>query len=43
MPSHAAQVLPEDRWRVILHLRQIQSATATAAEGAAPSAAGGTP
>ena len=24
MPSHAAQVLPEDRWRVVLHLRQLQ-------------------
>lgn len=24
MPSHAAQVLPEDRWRVILYLRQLQ-------------------
>ena len=24
MPSHAAQVLLEDRWRVVLHLRQLQ-------------------
>ena len=24
MPSHAAQVLPEDRWRVILYLRRLQ-------------------
>jgi mono/diheme cytochrome c family protein len=24
MPSHAAQVLPEDRWRVVLYLRQLQ-------------------
>ncbi len=24
MPSHAAQVLPEDRWRVVLHLRRLQ-------------------
>jgi mono/diheme cytochrome c family protein len=24
MPSHAAQVLPEDRWRVIHHLRTLQ-------------------
>jgi len=43
MPSHGAQVLPDDRWRVILHLRQIQGATTRAAEGAAPAAAGGTP
>ncbi len=26
MPSHAAQVLPGDRWRAILHLRQLQGA-----------------
>jgi mono/diheme cytochrome c family protein len=26
MPSHAAQVLPDDRWRAILHLRQLQGA-----------------
>ena len=26
MPSHAAQVLPDDRWRVILYLRQLQGA-----------------
>lgn len=24
MPSHAAQVLPDDRWRVILHVRHLQ-------------------
>jgi mono/diheme cytochrome c family protein len=24
MPSHAAQVLAEDRWRVVLHLRRLQ-------------------
>ncbi len=27
MPSHAAQVLPKDRWRVILYVRQIQGAS----------------
>ncbi|HKZ31683.1 MAG TPA: cytochrome c [Vicinamibacteria bacterium] len=26
MPSHAAQVLPDDRWRAILYLRQLQGA-----------------
>lgn len=24
MPSHAAQVLPDDRWKVILHVRSLQ-------------------
>jgi hypothetical protein len=24
MPPHAAQVLPEDRWRVVLYLRELQ-------------------
>jgi mono/diheme cytochrome c family protein len=24
MPPHSAQVLPDDRWRVVLHLRQLQ-------------------
>lgn len=27
MPAHAAQVLPLDRWRVVLHLRELQRAT----------------
>ena len=27
MPSHAAQVLPDDRWRVILYVRQLQGKT----------------
>lgn len=31
MPSHAAQVLPLDRWRVALYLRTLQRRTATAA------------
>jgi mono/diheme cytochrome c family protein len=26
MPSHAAQVLPEDRWRVVMHVRALQQA-----------------
>lgn len=26
MPSHAAQVMPEDRWRVVLYVRQLQGA-----------------
>jgi len=30
MPSHAAQVLPLDRWRVALYLRTLQRGTATA-------------
>ena len=25
MPAHAAQVLPEDRWRLVLYLRSLQS------------------
>lgn len=37
MPSHAAQVLPDDRWRVILYLRHLQGLDAPApAGGAAP-------
>ena len=42
MPSHAAQVLPDDRWRVILYLRQIQGTLVEPAPGAVPTAAGGT-
>lgn len=34
MPSHALQVLPADRWRVILYVRQLQQATGQAATGA---------
>jgi len=41
MPSHAAQVLAEDRWRVILYLRQLQGTLPKLAESAAPAAAGG--
>lgn len=29
MPSHAAQVLPRDRWHVILYLRQLQGKAAS--------------
>ena len=36
MPSHAAQVLPDDRWRVLLYLRQLQGMTAP--PGPAPAA-----
>lgn len=36
MPSHAIQVRPDDRWRVILYLRQLQRG---AAEGSGPAAA----
>jgi mono/diheme cytochrome c family protein len=32
MPSHAVQVLAEDRWRVILYLRQIQGTLSSATE-----------
>ena len=43
MPSHAAQVLPDDRWRVLLYLRQLQGMTAppvpaVASKQAAPAA-----
>lgn len=45
MPAHAAQVLPDDRWRVVLHIRHLQAGTtvaptATAAHPAAASPAG---
>jgi len=30
MPAYAAQILPEDRWRVVLHLRALQQAGASA-------------
>ena len=36
MPAHAVQVLPQDRWRVVLYLRQLQRA---APSPAAPSPA----
>jgi len=35
MPAHAAQVLPADRWRLVMHLRALQGA------GAAPAGATG--
>jgi mono/diheme cytochrome c family protein len=41
MPSHAAQVLPDDRWRAILHLRQLQDAPPGPVNAPAPAAAGG--
>ncbi len=34
MPSHAVQVLPDDRWRVVMHLRQLQAARPIGIEGA---------
>ena len=43
MPSHAAQVLPDDRWRAILYLRQLQEPPPKLTNAAAPAAAGGTP
>ena len=36
MPSHAVQILPEDRWRVILYVRQLQRGSAPPPEAAAP-------
>ncbi len=33
MPSHAAQVLPPDRWRLVLYLRQLQDQATAAAGG----------
>lgn len=41
MPAHAAQVLPDDRWRVVLHVRQLQVANTVAATSvpAGPSSA----
>jgi mono/diheme cytochrome c family protein len=36
MPSHAAQVLPQDRWRVILYVRQLQQASAPPPAAAPP-------
>jgi hypothetical protein len=44
MPSHAAQVLPADRWKVIQYLRSLQaqaSASTSTAPGASPSTAPG--
>ena len=45
MPSHAAQVLPDDRWRVVLYLRGLQGAQAPArgATGAAPATSAAAP
>jgi hypothetical protein len=28
MPPHAAQIQPEDRWRLVLYIRSLQSAKA---------------
>lgn len=42
MPPHALQVVPEDRWRVVLHLRTLQG-TAPVAVAAAPRAEEKTP
>lgn len=33
MPSHAVQVLPDDRWRAILHVRALQNAAASGKGG----------
>ncbi|MBI3186219.1 MAG: cytochrome c [Myxococcales bacterium] len=34
MPPHASQVSPEDRWRIVHHLRELQKAAPAAAGGA---------
>ncbi len=34
MPSHAVQVLPEDRWRAVLHVRQLRGEGAMTASAA---------
>jgi hypothetical protein len=39
MPSHAVQVLPEDRWRVVLYLSQMQGTLPPTAESITPPAA----
>lgn len=36
MPSHAAQVRPDDRWRVILWVRELQRGASEAAAAAGP-------
>lgn len=37
MPSHAAQVLPDDRWRVVMHIRGLQGKPpAVVAEASSP-------
>lgn len=41
MPGYAAQVLPDDRWRAILHLRALQAAGPPA--GSAEDAPAGSP
>jgi len=38
MPSHALQVLPDDRWAVIAHVRTLQRAAGEVAPGAADAA-----
>lgn len=42
MPSHALQVAPEDRWRVIHYLRQLQGGAPVVADAAPAVAAKGT-
>lgn len=39
MPSHAAQVLIEDRWKAVRYLRQLQGIAPAAPPGAGPAAA----
>jgi mono/diheme cytochrome c family protein len=39
MPSHAAQVRPDDRWRAILWVRQLQRSASEAAVASGPATA----
>ncbi len=39
MPSHAAQVRPDDRWRAILWVRQLQQSASEAAAASGPATA----
>lgn len=41
MPPHAVQVLPEDRWRLVLYIRQLQEEALEAAEPASSGAGPG--
>jgi mono/diheme cytochrome c family protein len=43
MPSYAAQIAPEDRWKIILHVRELQKANKGSAGAPAPAAAPATP
>jgi mono/diheme cytochrome c family protein len=36
MPSYAAQIAREDRWKAVMHLRKLQGQPASGASGAAP-------